>query len=239
MSASSVPTDTTEFERMMKCESYHAGDPYIRKVADEQAVKLNEINAEADVARRSALLKDFFKVEGDETEKNKARVIIVPPFFCEYGFNITVGGDLFIHKGCTILDVGPVRIGARTLIGPNVQIYTPTHPLSPEERNGLNGPEASKPISIGKDCWIGGGTIILPGVTIGDGVTKLWGEKKVAKRAPRAASAGTPRPKATPRRRLAAAPPLVPHFHIPATPSVRDLLAQHYGATPVKAEPAA
>ncbi|KAL4265726.1 hypothetical protein AB1N83_003447 [Pleurotus pulmonarius] len=68
---------------------------------------------------------------------------------------------------------------------------------------------------------------------------KLWGKKKVAKRAPRAASAGTPRPKATPRRRLAAAPPLVPHFHIPATPSVRDLLAQHYGATPVKAEPAA
>ncbi|KAG9224239.1 hypothetical protein CCMSSC00406_0004738 [Pleurotus cornucopiae] len=168
MSTSSA-LDTTEFERMLR--SYHAGDPYIRKIADEQAVILDEINAEADVARRSALLKDFFKVEGDEAEKQKARVVIVPPFFCEYGFNIIIGGDLFIHKGCTILDVGPVRIGARTLIGPNVQIYTPTHPLSPEERNGLDGPEASKPIIIGKDCWIGGGTIILPGVTIGDGVT--------------------------------------------------------------------
>ncbi|KDQ26424.1 hypothetical protein PLEOSDRAFT_1084325 [Pleurotus ostreatus PC15] len=186
--STSSPPDTTEFERMLRCESYHAGDPYIRKVADEQAVRLDEINAEADVARRSALLKDFFKVEGDEAEKNKARVVIVPPFFCEYvsalcelydgtdevvtlqGFNITVGGDLFIHKGCTILDVGPVRIGARTLIGPNVQIYTPTHPLSPEERNGLDGPEASKPITIGKDCWIGGGTIILPGA--GSVVTK-------------------------------------------------------------------
>lgn len=124
MSTSSAP-DTTEFERMLRCESYHAGDPYIRKIADEQAVILDEINAEADVARRSALLKDFFKVEGDEAEKQKARVVIVPPFFCEYvsalcelydgtnevvtlqGFNIIIGGDLFIHKGCTILDVGP------------------------------------------------------------------------------------------------------------------------------------
>lgn len=69
---------------MLRSESYHAGDPYIRKVADEQAVRLDEINAEADVARRSALLKDFFKVEGDEAEKKAARVVIVPPFFCEY-----------------------------------------------------------------------------------------------------------------------------------------------------------
>lgn len=88
---------------------------------------------------------------------------------------------------------------------------------------------------------------------------RLWGKTKVARRAPRAASAGTPKPKATPRRRLAAAPSLVPHFHIPATPSVRNLLstfnshfkiriliesiymlsAQHYGSAPVKAEPAA
>ncbi|KAF9497808.1 hypothetical protein BDN71DRAFT_531827 [Pleurotus eryngii] len=124
MSTPSAP-DTTEFERMLRCESYHAGDPYIRKIADEQAVILDKINAEPDVARRSALLKNFFKVEGDEAEKKKARVVIVPPFFCEYvsalrelcdgtnvvvtlqGFNITIGGDLFIHKGCTILDVGP------------------------------------------------------------------------------------------------------------------------------------
>lgn len=83
MSTTSAP-DTTEFERMLKCESYHAGDPYIRKIADEQSVKLDEINAEVDVARRSSLLKDFFTVEGDEAEKKKARVIIVPPFFCEY-----------------------------------------------------------------------------------------------------------------------------------------------------------
>lgn len=53
----------------------------------------------------------------------------------------------------------------------DVKMYTPTHPLSPEERNGLSGPEAAKPITIGKDCWLGGGSIILPGITVGDGST--------------------------------------------------------------------
>ncbi len=57
------------------------------------------------------------------------------------------------------------------MIGADVKMYTPTHPLSPEERNGLSGPEAAKPKTIGKDCWLGGGSIILPGITVGDGST--------------------------------------------------------------------
>ncbi|KAF9497807.1 hypothetical protein BDN71DRAFT_531899 [Pleurotus eryngii] len=70
------------------------------------------------------------------------------------------------------------------------------------------------------------------------GYQRIWGKKKVARRAPRAASAGTPKPKATPRRRVAAAPSLMPHFHIPATESVRNLLTHHYGAAPVQTTPA-
>jgi maltose O-acetyltransferase len=61
-----------------------------------------------------------------------------------------------------------ITIGERTLIRPNVQIYTPVHPLRPEERNGIRGKEWAEPIKIGKDCWTGGAVIILPGVKIGD-----------------------------------------------------------------------
>ena len=57
------------------------------------------------------------------------------------------------------------------MIGADVKMYTPTHPLSPEERNGLSGPEGAKKITIGNDCWFGGACIILPGITIGDGST--------------------------------------------------------------------
>ena len=57
------------------------------------------------------------------------------------------------------------------MIGTNCQFYTPSHPIVPELRNGLDGPEWAKPITIGKDCWLGGGVVVLPGVTIGDGVT--------------------------------------------------------------------
>ncbi|KAJ8507843.1 hypothetical protein ONZ45_g9822 [Pleurotus djamor] len=178
--------ERTEFELMLQCKSYFAGDPYIRKIANEQSAKLRDINAEHNEDRRAALLKDFFTFTGT------GRVVIVPPLFCEYGFNITVGDDVFIHTGCTILDVGPVSIGSRTLIGPNVQIYTPTHPISPEERAGMNGREAAKPIKIGNDCWIGGSVVILPGVTIGDGVTVGAGSVITKDVEPRRVVAGNP-----------------------------------------------
>ena len=73
----------------------------------------------------------------------------------------------------TCADILPsvVYIGSRSMIGANVQIYTPTHPVSPEARNGLQGPEGSQPVTIGTDVWIGAGAMLLPGVTIGDGAT--------------------------------------------------------------------
>lgn len=70
-----------------------------------------------------------------------------------------------------VLDTCLITIGARTLLGPNVQFYGATHPLDPAVRKGLEGPEAGKEIHVGEDCWIGGSAIILPGVTIGRGST--------------------------------------------------------------------
>ncbi|MCL4159182.1 UNVERIFIED_CONTAM: hypothetical protein GTU68_063243, partial [Idotea baltica] len=91
-----------------------------------------------------------------------------PPFYCDYGYNIIVGNDVFINFNCCILDVAEVRIGKNTMLGPNVQIYTATHPLDYKERN--SGKEFAKPITIGNNVWIGGSAVICPGVSIGDHV---------------------------------------------------------------------
>lgn len=89
-----------------------------------------------------------------------------PPFYCDYGTNIQLGEKVFFNFNCVVLDVMPVQIGSRTLIGPNVQLYTATHPLNFKERAA--GLEAAKPITIGEDVWLGGSVVVCPGVTIGD-----------------------------------------------------------------------
>lgn len=89
----------------------------------------------------------------------------------DYGTNLKVFGNVFINFNCTILDTCLVTIGARTLIASNVSIYSGTHPLDPDVRNGTRGPELGKEIHIEEDCWVGGNAIILPGVTIGRGST--------------------------------------------------------------------
>jgi maltose O-acetyltransferase len=89
-----------------------------------------------------------------------------PPFFCDYGYNIELGEHVFINFNCVILDGAPVKIGHHTLLGPSVQIYTPQHPMDYLERR--ESFESAYPVTIGDDCWIGGGAIICPGVTIGN-----------------------------------------------------------------------
>jgi maltose O-acetyltransferase len=93
-------------------------------------------------------------------------VFIEAPFHCSYGMNITLGEGVYFNTGCTILDSAPVRIGARTMFGPGVQIYCAEHAKDPKMR--FEGLEIAKPVTIGEDVWIGGGAIILAGVTIGD-----------------------------------------------------------------------
>lgn len=93
---------------------------------------------------------------------------IEPPFHCDYGWNIEVGENFFANYNLTILDVGKVTIGKNAQIAPNVSIYTAGHPIHPDSRN--SGYEYGIPITIGDNVWIGGNTVILPGVTIGDNV---------------------------------------------------------------------
>jgi len=78
---------------------------------------------------------------------------------------------VYVNSNSVWIDTCLITIGDRTLIGPNCSFYSGTHPLDPAVRNGTNGPEFGKPITIGEDCWLGGNCIILPGVTVGRGVT--------------------------------------------------------------------
>jgi acetyltransferase-like isoleucine patch superfamily enzyme len=82
-----------------------------------------------------------------------------------------IGDGVYINNNSTWIDTCTIEVGARTLIGPNCSFFSGTHPLDPFVRNGTSGPESGKPIKIGEDCWFGGNCIVLPGVTIGRGVT--------------------------------------------------------------------
>ncbi|KAI1062062.1 hypothetical protein LB506_009801 [Fusarium annulatum] len=98
-------------------------------------------------------------------------VAVETPFICDYGYNITIGHHVVIGRNCTINDVCEVKIGDNCVIGPNVSIFTAGLPIDPKKRQGGQGPQMGKPITIEQDCWIGGGAIILPGRTIGKGST--------------------------------------------------------------------
>jgi maltose O-acetyltransferase len=93
---------------------------------------------------------------------------IRPPFYCDYGYNISLGDRVFLNFNCCILDVMPVAIGDGTEIGPAVQIMTADHPRDPELRR--QGLEFGKPVTIGSNVWIGASAIILPGITVGNDV---------------------------------------------------------------------
>ena len=91
---------------------------------------------------------------------------VLPPFFCDHGHGIRLGEEVFVNFNCTFLDSGLITVGARTKIGPNCQLYTPQHPVDYLERRLPK--ETGLPITIGEDCWLGGGVVVCPGVTIGD-----------------------------------------------------------------------
>ena len=92
-----------------------------------------------------------------------------PPIHIDYGTNVKLGCGVFINFNCTILDTCTVTVGARSLLGPNVSLFSGTHPLDPDLRNGTKGPELGKEIHVGEDVWIGGNVSILPGIRLGRG----------------------------------------------------------------------
>ncbi|EOZ97725.1 Maltose O-acetyltransferase [Indibacter alkaliphilus LW1] len=143
-----------------------AGEPYL---ASDKTLTQERL-----VARK--ILKSFNESEPDEAEKRKGLLDqlvgkagknfhIEPPFYCDYGYNIEVGEDVFFNFNCIVLDVTPVKLGSRVLCGPNVQFYAATHPMDADLRGTMI--ESGKPITVGDDVWIGGSVVICPGVKIG------------------------------------------------------------------------
>ena len=96
----------------------------------------------------------------------RVEAMIRAPFHCDYGYNISIGKGSYVNFNCVFLDLGPIRLGQRCLIGPGVQLLTAVHPMNAAER--ATGKEKGAGIEIGDDCWLGGGLIVCPGVAIGD-----------------------------------------------------------------------
>ncbi|KAM0551367.1 hypothetical protein ACHAPJ_008476 [Fusarium lateritium] len=113
--------------------------------------------------KRAEMLRSFLGHVADE------EVFIEPPFRVDYGPNLSVGKRFYANFNLTILDSAIVTIGDRVMMGPNVMISTATHETEVASRRA--NIEYAYPITIGDDCWIGGGVTILPGVTIGEGCT--------------------------------------------------------------------
>ena len=111
---------------------------------------------------------DGLKKAAKELLGKSDKAFINPPFYCDYGTHIEVGKNFFANYNCTILDVAKVKIGDNCQMAPNVSIYTAGHPVHPVSRN--SGYEYGKEVTIGDNVWIGGNSVICPGVTIGDHV---------------------------------------------------------------------
>ena len=144
---------------MLAGELYDSFDPELvaaRTRAHDLCYALNKIGVGDEAARR-AIFQQLFAAGGDD-------VYIQPPFFCDFGSNITLGSRVYFNFNCVILDVCRVTISDVAFFGPAVQIYTPLHPFDHVQRRSL---EFGKPVAIGDDVWVGGGAIICPGVTIG------------------------------------------------------------------------
>ena len=146
---------------MLAGQLYDASDEQLSRERRQARLLMQQLNHSRDdeYALRNELLQKLIPNAG-------AGLWIEPPFYCDYGTNIYTGEKVFFNFNCVVLDVMPVRIGSNVLFGPNVQVYTATHPLDWQER--AKWLEFAKTITIGSDVWIGGGAIINPGVHIGD-----------------------------------------------------------------------
>ena len=145
---------------MIAGEPYDPNDPALAAARDRARDLCHALNAtrERERPERRRLWTELFAAGGDT-------VWIEPPFYCDYGFNITLGERVFFNFNCVVLDVCPVRIGDCTLFGPGAQVLTPLHPFDAQRRRRE---EFGRPVEIGRDVWVGAGALILPGVRVGD-----------------------------------------------------------------------
>ncbi|CNF41129.1 hexapaptide repeat-containing transferase [Mycobacterium tuberculosis] len=147
-------------ERMLAGDLYIADDPDLA-AASKRAIALAHRYGEVYATDQEAARPILEELLGSIAPDAHVR----PPLYVDYGSYITIGSGTFANYGLTALDVAPITIGNDVQIGPNVQLLTPTHPLDAEQRRAKL--EAAEPIVIEDNAWLGGGAIILPGVTIG------------------------------------------------------------------------
>ena len=155
-------TERSEKQKMLAGELYNANGPELTNERQRAQRLLARYNASEpdDAAGRLALLKELLGAVGDTPD-------IQPRFHCDLGYNIRLGHRCFINYNCVFLDCAPIEIGDDLQMAPAVQLYAATHPLDRATRAA--GLEYALPIRIGSGVWIGGGAIVLPGVTIADG----------------------------------------------------------------------
>ena len=150
----------TEKAKMLNGELYDSSD---KQLVDEliKAKKLcNQYNnlCIEDIEKGNEIIKKLFSKTGNE-------FMIMPNFYCDYGFNIEIGEKFYSNHNLVILDANKVTFGNNVQIGPNCGFYTSGHPIDKETRRKV---EFAKPIVVGNDVWIGGNVCVMPGVTIGD-----------------------------------------------------------------------
>jgi maltose O-acetyltransferase len=151
----------SEKDKMLAGELYLASDPELVSAllrAQALLAQFNTTAADAEQGRRQ-ILGQLLAHVGEST-------VIKPVFRCDYGFNISVGDRTFINYDCIFLDCNLISIGQDVQIGPGVHIYTATHPVEAQARR--SGHEYALPVGIGDAVWLGGGSIICPGVTIAE-----------------------------------------------------------------------
>ncbi len=158
----------TELEKMMKGQAYNGNDPEIMQLwhrGKRLCHNFNSLPSDAE-NERSNVLSELLGKKGDN-------LWIASPFYVDYGINIYFGVNCEVNMNCTFLDDNKIIIGDNVLIAPNVQIYTAFHPFSFSDRYDTHNSLIihTAPVIIGENSWIGGGTIILPGVTIGKNVS--------------------------------------------------------------------
>ena len=151
----------TQRERMLAGDPYIADDPVLAEESLRAQRLVHVFNASdpSDPERRRALLEELLESFGEDST-------IVPPIHCDYGSHVRVGARTFVNAGAVFLDVAAITLGDDVQVGPNVQFLTPTHPLDPELRRAKW--EAAEPITVRDNAWLGGGVILLPGVTVGE-----------------------------------------------------------------------
>lgn len=153
----------TEKELMLSGQLYIANDAELAKdnAKARRLTRLINTATEEQAEYRLQLFRELFGNIGQT-------FWVEPPFRTDYGCNTYIGDNFYANYDCIFIDVAPIHIGNNVFFGPRVCLYTAGHPVDAEVRNTQL--EYGKSIKIGNDVWIGGNTVVNPGVTIGDNV---------------------------------------------------------------------